>query len=93
MVVFDIEGKVFLVLQSFHQYFSAMESSVCVCFFFFVRFWTGPLLQLGIPDKKSIKANSVDPDETAHYQPSHIDLRCLHKYLIWFTRRKRLIIS
>ena len=26
-------------------------------------------------------ANSVDPDETAHYEPSHLDLHCLHKYL------------
>ena len=22
-------------------------------------------------------ANSVDPDETAHYEPSHLDLHCL----------------
>ena len=24
-------------------------------------------------------SNSIDPDETAHYEPSHLDLRCLHK--------------
>ena len=24
-------------------------------------------------------SNSVDPDETAHYEPSHLDLRCLQK--------------
>ena len=28
-------------------------------------------------------ANSVDPDEMAHYEPSHQDLHCLHKYLFW----------
>ena len=28
-------------------------------------------------------ANSVDPDETAHYEPSHLDLHCLQKYLSW----------
>ena len=28
-------------------------------------------------------ANSVDPDETAHYEPSHQDLHCLHEYFIW----------
>ena len=28
-------------------------------------------------------ANSVDPDETAHYEPSHLDLHCLHRYLFW----------
>ena len=28
-------------------------------------------------------ANSIDPDETAHYEPSHLDLHCLQKYLSW----------
>ena len=28
-------------------------------------------------------ANSVDPDETAHYEPSHLDLHCLHRYWFW----------
>ena len=23
-------------------------------------------------------ANTVDPDETAHNEPSHLDLQCLH---------------
>ena len=27
-------------------------------------------------------SNSVDPDETAHYEPSHLDLRCLQKTII-----------
>ena len=27
-------------------------------------------------------ANSVDPDETARYEPSHLDLQCLHKYVL-----------
>ena len=27
-------------------------------------------------------SNSVDPDETAHYEPSHLDLRCLQKRFI-----------
>ena len=26
-------------------------------------------------------ANSVDPDKMAHYEPSHLDLHCLHIYL------------
>ena len=25
-------------------------------------------------------ANSVDPDETARFDPSHLDLHCLHSY-------------
>ena len=30
-------------------------------------------------------ANSVDPDETAHNEPSHQDLHCLHRYMypVW----------
>ena len=27
-------------------------------------------------------SNNVDPDETAHYVPSHLDLRCLQKPII-----------
>ena len=27
-------------------------------------------------------SDSVDPDETAHYEPSHLDLRCLQKPII-----------
>ena len=26
-------------------------------------------------------ANCVDPDEMAHYEPSHLDLHCLQRYL------------
>ena len=26
-------------------------------------------------------SNSIDPDETAHYEPSHLDLRCLQKHI------------
>ena len=28
-------------------------------------------------------ANSVDPDEMAHNEPSHQDLHCLHRYWFW----------
>ena len=27
-------------------------------------------------------SNGVDPDETVHYVPSHLDLRCLQKLII-----------
>ena len=27
-------------------------------------------------------SNSVEPDETAHYEPSHLDLRCLQKRIV-----------
>ena len=41
-------------------------------------------------------ANSVDPDETvlywlSHYEPSHLDLRCLQRYLHWSAGMKWLI--
>ena len=35
-------------------------------------------------------ANSVDPDETACYELSHLDLHCLRKYLCWSTGLKGL---
>ena len=34
-------------------------------------------------------ANSVDPDDTAR-EPSHLDLRCLQIYLLWFAGIKGL---
>ena len=48
-------------------------------------------------------ANSVDPDETAHNEPSHQDLHCLqgpshkdlnclHRYLVCFYRAERVNI-
>ena len=36
-------------------------------------------------------ANSVDPDETAHYEPTHQDLHCLHSYLVWSAGLKWLM--
>ena len=38
-------------------------------------------------------ANSVDPDETARYEPSHLDLHCLQKYQDWFEGLKGLNLS
>ena len=36
--------------------------------------------------------NSVDPDETAHYEPSHLDLRCLQKKKKKKKKKKTTII-
>ena len=36
-------------------------------------------------------ANSVDSDETARTEPSHLDLHCLHSYSFWSAGLKRLI--
>ena len=35
-----------------------------------------------VVNKKKI-AKSVGPDETAPYEPSHLDLHYLQKYLLW----------
>ena len=34
--------------------------------------------------------NSIDPDETAYFELSHLDLHCLRKYLYWSTVLKEL---
>ena len=45
-------------------------------------------MQIGFQSKfKNGMANSVDPDETA-YEPSHLDLHCLQRCLLWFARLK-----
>ena len=38
-------------------------------------------------------ANNEDPDETAHYEPSHLDLLCLQKYVSWSTGLKGLTLK
>ena len=35
-------------------------------------------------------AHSVDPDEMAHYEPSHLDLHYLHRKLFWSAGLKEL---
>ena len=37
----------------------------------------------GFSQKSVTMTNSVDPDETAHDEPSHLDLHGLQKYLYW----------
>ena len=49
--------------------------------------WTLPPLKLhtSIVAKQGtvVKIGSVDPDEMANYEPSHLDLHCLQKYPSW----------
>ena len=61
--------------------------------------WTLPCLNFDISTnaKKRFNtkikyriANSVDPDETARYEPSHLDLHCLHRHLFWSAGLKGL---
>ena len=37
-------------------------------------------------------ATSADLDETARYEQSHLHLHCLHSYLFWCTRLKKVDI-
>ena len=42
-------------------------------------------LTLKAPNTKIANfANTVDPDETAHYEPSHLDLQCMTSSLRFF---------
>ena len=41
----------------------------------------------------SRKANSVDPEETAHTEPSHLDLHCVHRFFVWSAGPKWFILS
>ena len=38
-------------------------------------------------------SNCVDPDETAHYEPSHLDLCCLQKPVIVACGSERVNLS
>ena len=62
--------------------------------------WTLPPLNLDTSivankdiSQKSITntANSIDPSKTTHYEPSHLDLHCLHKHLLLYTGLKKVI--
>ena len=43
-------------------------------------------MPIGVSEIKNGMANGVDPDETARYELSPLDLHRLHRYLFWFTR-------
>ena len=48
-----------------------------------------------VSNRESVKnqnkvANNVDPDETAHYEPSHLDLHCLQNNIFWSAGLKGL---
>ena len=46
------------------------------------------VLNGGISQNQNRMTNSVDPDETAHNEPSHQDLYCLQK-VFWYAGLKR----
>ena len=69
--------------KRFHRQIS---NYIVVCFF-----WTNYKLERSSYVKlKDWMSNSVDPDETAHNEPSHLDLRCLQKPIIIAYGSKRV---
>ena len=49
-------------------------------FFFSFFFLTNYRLEISFYVKlKDLMSKSVNPDEMAHYEPSHLDVRCLQK--------------
>ena len=38
----------------------------------------------------AVVANSVEPDETARHEPSHLGLHCLQRYMFWSAGLKEL---
>ena len=47
------------------------------------------VMQIGVSVKNQNRmANSVEPDEMAHYEPSHQDLNCLQKHCFSLQGRK-----
>ena len=52
------------------------------------------MLQIGFQSNISNSiANNEDPNETAHYELSHLDLHCLQRCLYWYIGMKRLRTS
>ena len=56
------------------------QTTFVVWYFFLTNYRLERSLYVSLHVKlKDWMSNSVDPDETAHYEPSHLDLCCLQK--------------
>ena len=77
-------------LLSTHQISSfgaKFQTSFVVCFVVFNRLSTG---KTSVCKVEKLNANSIDSDETAHHEPSHLDLCCLQKPIIIAYRSERV---
>ena len=61
-------------LCTLNSFGAKVQTTFVVCFFFLANFCLERSLYVKLKDRMS---NSVDPDETALYEPSHLDLCCL----------------
>ena len=72
MISYQYNSLLTLSVPNFRRHLSS------VFFFFFVIFLANYCLESSLYVKlKDRMPNSVDPDETVHYEPSHLDLRSL----------------
>ena len=55
------------------------QTTFVFCFLFLTTYRLERSLYVKLKDWMS---NSIDPDETAHYEPSHLDLCCMQKPII-----------
>ena len=77
------EIKPFVYNSSFQPLVSEIDSSISA-------FGTSIATKKVTICVKNRMINSVNPDETAHDEPSHLDLHSLQKYLFWSTGLKEI---
>ena len=75
-VFFVSKGNLFWFL--FNSFGAKFQTTFVVWFFFFF-IKTNYRLEKSLYVNIIWLSNSVDPDETAHHEPSRLDLRCLQK--------------
>ena len=65
-----------------HSFFLQFDIGINQLITVFLK-WTLPSSNLDrfLSEIQNRTANSVYPDETARYEPSHLDLHCLHRCL------------
>ena len=66
------------ISSTVNSFGAKFQTTFIVCFVF-VLFFFNKLSTVKLKDRMS---NSIDPDETAHYELSHLDLCCLQKPII-----------
>ena len=66
----------------FNSFGAKFQTTFVVCFVFFNKLFDLKEIYTLYVKLKNWMTNNVDPDETAHYEPSHLDLCCLQKPII-----------
>ena len=74
---FDSEQSI--ISKNINYFVAKFQMIFVICFAFLTNYPLERSLYAKLKDKMS---NSIDPDEMAHYEPSHLDLCCLQKPII-----------